>query len=325
MNHILRKRTVSLVLVLCLSGAMLTGCGGDKPQKPSNQPESSAPTSSAPPAESQSPSSEPELADPMDRVPDSLKGTNVQWILGYPDPNPAVTEAFVARTGIQVEVITVANTEYTTKVAGLIASGDSPDVFEQTAFPAITFDLAQPLETADIDFDDPAWDQRTFDFTSINGKPYGASIPGTVFSNVDAFYYNKALLEDNGIKTPQEYYDEGAWTWDAVRTICAEVDALGEEYLGMTDGSQAASMLSAGTDLITFDGTKFSSNLDDPRLSSFFKTQAQLKKDGLMEEWKLVDFVAGTVGLMAYTQYGLKAAGQFAPMGDDFALSPIPA
>ena len=315
------SKVVLFTLVICMVGSVLTGCVQKAKETPVTLPPSSSATDDV-----TSKKPESKSKDPLGEIPASLKDSTVKFLLGYdPSKNPEqlIMNDFADKSGIKIEVISVAGKEYDTKLAGMIASGSSPDVFEMKSFPTVSYELAQPLETGKVDVNDPIWDKETLKYTTINGKAYGANISGSIFSNVDVFFYNNELFKENGIKTPKEYLDEGNWTWDTLRKAASEIDALGEEYIGFTDGSQAASMLSAGIDFIIFDGKKFINNIGDPRLTEFFKIQAALKKDGLMVEWKLKEFVAGTVGMMCYTQFGLKGAGQLKPM-NDFKFVPFP-
>ncbi len=55
----------------------------------------------------------------------------------------------------------------------------------------------------------------------FEGKTYGfaqkcRSVPFVIL-------YNKTLFENNGVKTPTEYYEEGNWTWDTFREVAKEM------------------------------------------------------------------------------------------------------
>jgi ABC-type glycerol-3-phosphate transport system substrate-binding protein len=48
-----------------------------------------------------------------------------------------------------------------------------------------------------------------------NGKHYGV----TSGAEPMVVFYNKTMFENNGIKTPTEYYKEGKWDWNALKEV----------------------------------------------------------------------------------------------------------
>ncbi|MBZ5798073.1 extracellular solute-binding protein, partial [Burkholderia contaminans] len=58
-----------------------------------------------------------------------------------------------------------------------------------------------------------------------DGEIYG----GTPVLNPMGMYYNKKVFKEAGVKTPQEYYDEGKWNWDAFEEVTSKLKAAGKQ------------------------------------------------------------------------------------------------
>jgi hypothetical protein len=79
-----------------------------------------------------------------------------------------------------------------------------PSVFKQ--------DLFEPLDDY-VDIDNPIYTKELIEASDIyDGKIYGIS--NVMMSDVLYCTYNENMYNDYGIKTPIEYYNEGAWNWD---------------------------------------------------------------------------------------------------------------
>ncbi|WP_338787282.1 sugar ABC transporter substrate-binding protein [Metabacillus sp. FJAT-53654] len=57
-----------------------------------------------------------------------------------------------------------------------------------------------------------------------DGIKYGFSVD----SNPIVMYYNKKVFEEAGVKTPQEYYDDGKWNWDAMEEVTSQLVEVGK-------------------------------------------------------------------------------------------------
>lgn len=144
----------------------------------------------------------------------SLRGTTVRfpfWKNVGGEINQAAINGFQKKYGIKVKLELVPQDQYISNIAGKIAAQNAPDVYWSNGdFPACLGDL-QPLSAGNVDLSDAIWDKNITKATTINGKTYLVNST----SNVDAslVYYNKKLFSSNNLKTPQEYVDEGNWTW----------------------------------------------------------------------------------------------------------------
>ncbi len=121
---------------------------------------------------------------------------------------------------------------YETKLITSLAGGTAQDVFyvgdgyigklvnDGTIADLTDFMASEDSYVSVDDFEDGMWGAaRTAD-----GKIYGISVD----CNPRLLYYSPTMFADLGIKTPQEYFDEGAWTVDAWTTINDELNAAGK-------------------------------------------------------------------------------------------------
>ena len=67
------------------------------------------------------------------------------------------------------------------------------------------------------------------------GKIYGL----TVDCNPYVLYYSPQMFQELGIKSPQEYFDEGAWTWDAFDDTLTKLKEAGKKGF-LLDGEPTA-------------------------------------------------------------------------------------
>lgn len=115
-----------------------------------------------------------------------------------------------ANPNIKVNVDVVEYKNYYTKLNTVIASGETPDVFEvgyenfMTYAPKdVLLDLT-PLISADKDFKPEVYKKLAYDGFKFDGKQFGL-VEG--FSNV-VMFYNKDLFDKNKVEYPQ-----ASWTW----------------------------------------------------------------------------------------------------------------
>ena len=246
---------------------------------------------------------------------ESLRGTTVRyatWKNPDVDEDGPVIRSFKEKYGIAVEIVTVKQAGYAMTIAGMIASGDAPDVYFSTVdFPAY-LNCVQPIENAGIDVTDPFWEQSLVEWSKIGGKSYIVNSSGSIWSDIDCLFYNKSLLENNNITTPDEYIEEGKWDYKALEKIMTEVKNLGSDYTGGT--VMFESMLSSTNNgFYKWDpkASKFENGMTD-NLNSVMQTYADWYKKGLIKTYKrnsFMDFAKGNVGICITNCYGLKKTG----------------
>ena len=225
------KKIMSLVLALCMLAALLVGCSNTNtpdPTKPAgNDPKPTDPATN--------------VTEP-DSTPDSLANANLTIVwhttqeaweatkAENPDAFDLVwttKEAFEQKYGGTVNVIGVGWGEQQSTIISMVNSGEVCDLGQahDQNFPIygaknIVQDVSQY-----VDLNDGFWYNSCTNAFSFGGVPYamGAEATPVVIS------YNKTLFEQNGVKTPMEYFEEGNWTWDTFREVALEMT-------GDTDG-----------------------------------------------------------------------------------------
>lgn len=108
-----------------------------------------------------------------------------------------------------------------TRLASLVTSGDSPDMFqfEIINFPySAAMGLFQPIDDY-IDFSNPLWDssREIMQRFQWEGKNY---LPVTGLEAESILWYRRSVCEQAGIKDPYEYFKEGSWDWNTFMEVC---------------------------------------------------------------------------------------------------------
>ncbi|MCM3549227.1 sugar ABC transporter substrate-binding protein [Shouchella clausii] len=132
---------------------------------------------------------------------------------------------------IEVTLTGIPNDNYFQTLTTRLQGGQAPDIFYVGAEDISTLiengtiePLSDFLETEDSyvkadEFTDDIWGASRKDGT-IYGLP--------VDCNPYLMYYNKTLLEEAGAKSPQEYYEEGNWNWEAFEEVTAKLRDYGK-------------------------------------------------------------------------------------------------
>jgi ABC-type glycerol-3-phosphate transport system substrate-binding protein len=134
------------------------------------------------------------------------------------------------------------------------------------------------------------------------------------------------LFEENGFKTPKEYYEEGKWTWDNLLKCAKDIKALGADYKGIMLESDIL-IGSLGTSFIKYDykTNPFSSGINDKALLEGFQWYAEAREQGLLDG-SFATFQANKCGLVIRGPYGLKTTGYFMDMNpEDVGFTYLPA
>lgn len=280
----------------------------------SNNSDSSSPTTTS--SKTQSTSSSKDTPSGKD-----YRGTTVRYATWKdPDLNEdgPVIDAFEKKYGIKVKVDLIDQGSYIKVLTGRIASGDSPDVyFSNGDFPA-AISCLQPLDAAGIDYSDSIWDQSIINYSTVNNKKYLVGTVGNIWSETDMCFYNKKLLNDNNITTPEEYYNAGKWNWDALTKVMTDVKNLGSEYIGGYIDIETF-VGSANGNFYKYSNGKFKNSMDN-NLEKSLKYIATSYKNGLIRgigEVYRDEFVNGKCGIALTNAYGLKKTGYWSKMNSD--------
>ncbi len=322
------KRILCLVFALCLMVSVMSACGGDKEKTPTTTSSKTSTSGSNDTVSYLTPSYEEgsiyaeEDWDPYASMPDSIKGSTVRyatWIDQHNDIGAYTLANVYNDIGINVELYTVKQSGYVSEIMTKIASGDIPDVFITNegatgAFP-ITLQIAAPInKISTVDLNEPIWDQSLLKGATIEGNTYYVNTIGNPMANGNMVFYNKRLFEENGFKTPTEYYEDGTWSWDNLLKCAKDIMSLGSEYTGIfVEMDILAGSVGASITQYDFNTHTFKSGLDDPNLLKAYQWYADAKEQGYLNG-QLSYFTQGKCAIYIRGPYGLQAKGYFMNM-----------
>lgn len=300
-------RLITLIVVVAMVASLAVGCSGTA-SNPSGSGDNERPSGIS-----------------EDVNIEDLRGTTVIYAT-WKDPGKnedgPVVEAFEEKYGINVEVQLLDQMDYVNLIAASIAANKQADIFfENDSFPA-SLTVMQPLDAAKLDLTDPIWNQRVIEYSTFEGHPYLVDMVGDIWTDLDICVYNKTLLENNNIRTPQDYIDQDKWTFQNFRKIAEEVSKLGKGYIGAT--SHGGLLMSAsGNNFFKYEDSKFTVSVNE-ELVNVMTFLAQMKTDGLLQ----VDYTAfqdGKVGMAITNSFALKKTGYYPNINPDcmgFAVLP---
>ncbi len=295
----MKSLTKVLCLVLCLAmmTAVFAGCNGSKDSGGKGNPNQQGSSNGV--------------------NPEDYRGTTVKyatWKNPYHNEDGIVVDSFQKKYGIKVEIVTVPQATYVHEIQGLIASGNSPDVFFETKFFPGSLSCLQPVSAMKLDMTDPIWDATMFEKSTINGNAYLVNTVGNIWSEADCVYYNKRIFADNNITTPEEYVKAGKWTFAAFEKCMKDLKNAG--YLGAYIDVEAL-LASTGSGFYRFEDGKFSNAMDTRAVEVLTKV-ATWTSDGLIRkvtELNLTNnFKIGKAGMAVIDAFGLKATGYWRDM-----------
>lgn len=262
--------------------------------------------------------------DPYASIPQSSKGRTVRfatWIDHTTTEGATALANFYNDTGINVELYMVRQSGYVNILMTKMASGDRPDVFVSNegdgCFP-MTLQIAAPInKVSTVNLDEPIWDKTLLKTGTIDGNVYLVNTVDTPWSGSNMVFYNKALFEENGFKTPEEYYKEGNWTWNTLLKCAKDIKALGPNYKGVMLDSYILTD-SLGTSFVKYDykTATFSSGIKDQSLLTGYQWYADARSQGLLDG-TIDSFRNYKCGIIIKGPYGLKTTGYFMDMNHE--------
>lgn len=198
------------------------------------------------------------------------------------------------------------------KTLAAMAAGDPPDALfvQQQMFPRYAVKkVAQPVDPY-WDPKDPLWNKAEMDMLSWEGKHYAF----TTGSSPVFIFYNKTMFEDNGLKTPLQYYKEGKWNFENFRksaiALTQDTNKDGKpDQWGYMSWMYEVFVLANGGRFVQYtpDG-KIAFAMEDPKTLAGL----QFMQDGYFKDKYIApdgnvkfstDFVAGKVGMIAERDY----------------------
>ncbi len=260
--------------------------------------------------------------DPYASIPDSIKGQTVRfatWINHYETEGNVPLNNFYKDTGLNVELYLLSADEYIEKLVASKLIGDVPDVFKNNEnmnnFP-LTMQFAAPIDVVStVNLDEPIWHKSMIETGTIGGHVYLVNTKNSPWSGSNLVFYNKELFAAAGATTPEEYYEQGNWTWDTMRKCMKDVMALGN---GVTGGFVDVEVLgdSAGASFCMYDykTNTFSSGVKKAELQMAYEWYAETRDAGILSTDGMASFKAGKAGICVTGVYGLKNTGHFKDM-----------
>ena len=194
------------------------------------------------------------------------------------------------------------NTRYT-KLSMLIATGEQVDIYPSNYMDSPTLVLKNILLPVDDYLEDTEYvstdlSRKGYGF---RGKTYG--FVSQEQANPCVIVYNKTMFENNGEKTPLEYYREGNWTWETFRQVAINMtqdqnnDGVTDQY-GFATWLQHLFLPTAG--LSDYLDQNINLTLSDPR---FVKVANFVQQCGFRDK----SFVRGTYDWEEYFANGMVA------------------
>ena len=298
-------------MAVILSIGSVAGCGKKEEDKKSNTSGGSGAATNA-------------ETEYFSNVPDELDGTTVKfatWIDHNSNESSQVLADFTNLTGIKVEITYVPQMDYANKIAGLISSGQSPDVYVSNGDFPVCMQMLQPLDKTILNPSDSFWDQDIVKMGTIGGHSYLVNVKGGAWDmGGSCVVYNKRFFEDNGISTPDLYLQEGRWTLDNFYKCAKDLSQVAESSGVGIDINSYVDTYSVG--LVTYDNEKneFVNNCTKPDVVSAWQRMIEardskiaiLKDDGYRNH-----FEEGKLGMLFVGTYGLRKTGWFSEMDAD--------
>ena len=250
-------------------------------------------------------------------IPKSLQGTTVTFA-AWGDENATeyakVMKLFTKKTKINVKWVTYNESKYVSSIVEQNAAGKGPDiVIMNLTFPT-ALEMVQELPSQ-FNLNDGFWDPRVTEAFSVKGKNYFVNSYKTPFANGGTFlYYNKQIFSNNNIKSPQDYVNEGKWTWENLDKMLREV-----KQKGFDGGTLFPQYIwpSTGSTFISYDPktATFSSGLsnakDKQNILAALQYVAKLNKDGIISNNPVSRLTTGQTAVVLAEHFGMKYNGWF--------------
>lgn len=316
------KRAISLLAVafMLLSVVLCTGCSKKQAETGGNKP---------------AVENDPEEEFFLD-MPEELRGTTVQvagWSNDDDFDKANIYANFTSLTGIELERVFVPQAEYIVKLSSLIAADQAPDVITENGDFPRTLKILMPIEkeTTGIDVTDPFWNQEIVKLYTVGGKPYIISGERASANKAGGLvYFNRTTLEENGIKTPNDYVKENNWNLTTFETLLSQMkSACGYSRApASVDIDIWCAMFGAKQLDWNPETGKFTNTVASEEMLTSLKRIMDLQDKGLV---KIIsghdDSIAnGTSGLQICGAYGLRCSpGWFYTMDvDDLGFEILP-
>ncbi len=257
--------------------------------------------------------------DPYETMDKELRGTTVRFAT-YDSETLIKAARPLANIyddiQLRVELVTIPKNKYVDSIITSIASGNVPDAFisNKNHFP-LTLQITAPIDVVStVNLDEPIWHKSMLECGTINDHVYLVNTIGTQWAEGNLLFYNKAIFEDNGFTTPEEYYEQGKWTWSTLQKAMKDVDSLGDDYYGgYIPPEILGDSLGASFCLYDYKTNSFSNGSGKRELAMTYQYYLECKEQGLLAP-DLTAFKNGKCGVAIADYDGLKNTGYFKDM-----------
>jgi multiple sugar transport system substrate-binding protein len=319
------KRSIyALILVAAMTMMLVVaGCGNANNNEVANAPANNAGQTTA---KENEPADEPKVQvdGNITILYHTAKEQYEETKAANPNAYDAVWETisqFEEQYGGKVTVIAVPWGDQKSTLISMVNAGDQVDVAQANDqnFPVYPLKkIVQPIDQY-LDVNDSFWNSAVTNTFTFGGKPYAV---GTSAAPI-VIYYNKTMFNNNGVKTPIEYYNEGNWTWDSFRDVAKQLtmdtdgDGKNDQFgFGWWDAGFALFVGSNGKTVVSYneDGS-ITANYDSENVKEALQfAQDALLKDKYIDNEKEGDYFIGEFknGKQAMTaEYGLAGFNVF--------------
>lgn len=203
----------------------------------------------------------------------------------------------------KVTVLTASNLARNEKLLSLITSGQSPDWVYSTYqdYPLrAAKGLTIPID--DYIYDHPALSDALMNNNcSYNGKKYCVVIEVPIY----VLFFNTAMFERAGEKTPAKYFEEGNWTWATLRRVAKKMTDSQNGIYGLAMEDDWIFPLSVGEDVIKISNGKPKLNLRGNQAyidaHQVFIDMINVDKSTNPTHWTAVESFSNGKAAMCYT------------------------
>ena len=257
------KKILCVISAMALSAAMLIGCDKESSSTAGDTTDIAKEEVTEQPAEPEAP---------------KVAGGNIRFMSAY-DLNPVPgADRSIALTlfedvyGGKIEWVPTTEENMYDDLSRSVLGGDPVDMFPYTDN-ALPYGVAEgyfdPVDQY-IDFESDLWkDTKTLaDKMAYKGEHY--AVP-TGINEVYGLIYSRKAVKDMDFDDPYKLYNDGKWTWETFIDMMKEYENSGcAGFIGK------GIMQSTGQPYVNYDGSTFTSNLDNEALKEAGEMQDEI-------------------------------------------------
>ena len=216
----------------------------------------------------------------------------IRWLSWFmiQETSPAV-ELFKAKYGVPepdkgdnvIDFIHVVYENRYDKLATMIASNDSPDIFqfEDRNYPyGVQQNLFQTIDGV-IDLTAPEWDatRDIIDMFKWGGKNY-CPVTELSLSSSSVLYYRKSVVENAGLDDPYALFKAGRWDWNTFLDMTERFsDPVNGKYAITGYYNEESLICTTGIGIITLENGLLQNNMFDPRIDRAMEFLTNIAKN----------------------------------------------